>query len=103
MPEELVEELLDGLELPRGSFDRIHARPEHRGAAKALGVPADVLARDAHAALHAIKGIQLVQVLDEDVADLGDRRRRQVRARGEEMLDLAKDPRTSLGGTADHD
>src|SRR5260221_1747423 len=68
LPEELVEELRDGLELPGGGLDRIHARPEHGGVAKPLGVPGDVLARDARAALDAIEGIQVVQVLDEDVA-----------------------------------
>src|SRR5262245_20245704 len=91
-PQELFEELLHGFELSRGGLDGIHAGPEHRGVAQPLGIPADVLARDAIAAFHPIESVQIVDVLHEDVADLRDFRWRQVRARREEMLDLAEDP-----------
>src|SRR4051812_11817732 len=75
-----VEELLDGGELRLGGFQRVHARAEDCGILEALRVPADVLARHARAALVAIERIEVVEVGEEDLLDLGHVRRRQVRA-----------------------
>ena len=61
-----------------------------------------MLARRAHADIFAVKRVVIVEVLDDQRARFRDRRRSQLFARGEKMLDLAKDPRSTLRGTADH-
>ena len=48
---------------------------------KRLGVPAEVLARGAHARLLAVERVVVGQMRDDQRARLGDRRRRQVRRR----------------------
>src|SRR4029079_5584116 len=88
----LVEELRHRGELRLGGLEGIHAGAEHGGVTEPLRVPTDMLARDAHAALHAVESVQLVQVLDEHRADLVHVRRGELRARGQEMRDLAEDP-----------
>ena len=97
-----VEELRHGGELHLRALERVHARAEDRRVLQPLGVPAYVLAGHAHAALHAIEGIEVVHVSDQHLADLGDLRRRQVLAGGEEVRDLAEDPRAALGRAPDH-
>src|SRR3954466_13355254 len=67
---ELVEKLRHRLELRLRIVEGVHARAEHRRVRKALGVPADVLARHPHASLPAVERVQLVQVLHHDLADL---------------------------------
>src|SRR5881394_2875465 len=49
--EQAVEEFLHGGELRLRVLECVHARPERRGEAKPLGVPADVLACHPRAAL----------------------------------------------------
>src|SRR6185369_10659843 len=100
---DLAKELVHGLELLLRGLEGIHARTEDRRAAQALGVPADVLARNPHAALAPVEAVELVQVLDGDIADLLRFGRRQLLAGGEEVGDLAEDPGAALGGAADHD
>src|SRR5690349_17411362 len=56
--EHAVEELLHGGELDLGVIEGIHAGTEHGGVLEPLGVPANVLARHAHAPLEAIEGIE---------------------------------------------
>src|SRR5688572_14275587 len=53
-----IEELRDRGELQGAVVERVHAGAEHRRVAQALRVPADVLARHAHAALVAIERIE---------------------------------------------
>src|ERR1041384_1847331 len=65
--------------------------------------PSDVLAGHARSLLLAIERVEALEVLEEIGADLGERRRRGARPRGEEVRDLAEEPRPSLGGAADHD
>src|SRR5579859_5342126 len=48
---ELVEETIDGFELELRGLEGVHAGAEHGRVLESLGVPADVLARDARAAL----------------------------------------------------
>src|SRR6185312_17063143 len=100
---ELVEEPRDGLELQLGALQRVHARAEDGRVLESLGIPTDVLAGHARAPLHAVEGVEIVQVPHQHLADLRDGGRRQVRPRFEEMGDLAEDPRAALGGAADHD
>ena len=75
---------------------------QRRAAGEPRGVPAEVLARGAHARLLAVERVVVVEMLEDQRARLGDRRRRQVLAGREEVRDLAEDPRTSLRGAADH-
>src|SRR3954469_3059033 len=56
MRQQPVEELSDRGDLHLRIVERIHARAEHGGVLEALGVPADVLAGHAHAALVAVEG-----------------------------------------------
>src|SRR6185503_18128555 len=71
MREQLVEEASDRFELELRRLERVHARAEDGRMLEALRVPADVLARDAHAALDAVELVQLVQVPHEHLANLG--------------------------------
>src|SRR6185436_16695277 len=96
LPEQSVEELRDGCELFGGGFELVHAGAENGGVPEPLRVPPDMLARDASATLHSIESVQLVQVLDQDLADLGNLGRGKVLPGLEEVLDLAEDPRPSL-------
>src|SRR5438132_8575840 len=68
----LVEETRDGGELGLGGLESIHPGAEDGRVTQPFRVPPDVLARDARAALHPVKRIQIVQVLHQHVADLGD-------------------------------
>src|SRR6187402_667528 len=101
--QQAVEEFGHGGQLQVCVVERIHPRAEHRGVLESLGVPADVLPGHARAALVAIESVEVVQVADQDLADLLHFRPRQVLAGCEEVLDLAEDPRPTLGGAPDHD
>src|SRR3954466_2671137 len=83
-----VEEFLHGGELRLGGFKRVHAGAEDGGVLEPLGVPADVLAGHARAALVAIEGIEVVKMRQEHFLDLRHFGRRQVRAGLEEVRDL---------------
>ena len=72
-------------------------------ARQALDVPADVLARAAHAGELAVQRVVVLQMLEQQPPHLGHQRRRQVRAGGQEMRDLAEDPGPALRRPADHD
>src|SRR3546814_16671638 len=61
-----------------------------------LRVPAQVLARDAHAGWFAVEIVQRAQVAEPDVADLRQRRWRQPFAGGQVVRDPADDPRSPL-------
>ena len=53
---------------------------ERRRPGQPLGVPGDVLARDAHAGVLAVERVQIVQMRDEHAMDLLDFGRRQMLA-----------------------
>src|SRR5947209_5000174 len=74
MREQLLEEAGDRFELQVHRLERVHARAEDRRVLEPLRIPADVLARDPHAALHAVEVVEIVQVAHEHLADLGDLR-----------------------------
>src|SRR5215471_6698482 len=61
---ELVEEACDGFELQLRGLEGVHAGAENGRVLETLRVPADVLAGDPRAALVAVEGIEVVQVLD---------------------------------------
>ena len=69
----------------------------------AAQVPADVLARGAHADELAVERVVVEQVLAQQAPDLVPGRRRQLAAGAEVVVDLAEDPRPPLRGAADHD
>src|SRR6185312_2969698 len=66
------------------------------------GIPAQVLARDAHALMLAVECVQILQMPEQDVAYLGHARFRQEFAGREVMRDFAEDPRPALRRAADH-
>src|SRR5688500_13931511 len=101
--EQPVEEFLHGGELRLRGIERVHAGAEHGGVSEPLGVPTDVLASHPCAALVAVEGVKVVQVADQDVADLLHGGRSQLHPGLQEILDLAEDPGTPLGRAPDHD
>ena len=66
-----------------------------------LGVPAQMLARDAHTLLLAVERVQRLEMAAQDRADFVRIRRRQQLAGRQVMRDLAEDPRPALRGAAD--
>ena len=58
-------------------LDRVHARAELLAAGQAAHVPADVLARAAHAGELAVQRVVVLQVVQQQAAHLGHQRRRQ--------------------------
>ena len=72
-------------------------------AGQAAQRPADVLPRAAYAGELAVEVVMVVEVLEQPALDVDDARRRERRAGREVMGDLAEDPRSPLGGAADHD
>src|SRR3954470_20091587 len=65
--------------------------------------PSDVLARHARPLVLAIELVQAFEMLEEHRANLRRRRGRRRLAGRQEMVELAEQPRPSLGGAADHD
>ena len=59
-----------------------------------------MLAGDPHTHFFPIKKVQLREVFEQDALHFGKRRRRQVLAGPQVMVDLAENPRSSLGGEA---
>ena len=98
-----IEKPVDRRDLCRGRVEMIDFMPERLAAGEPCRVPAQVLARGSHAGLFAIERIMIVQMLEDDVADLLDHRRRQMLAVVEEVANLAKDPGSALCGASDHD
>ncbi len=60
-----------------------------------------MLAGDPHTHFFPIKKVQLREVFEQDALHFGKRRRRQVLAGPQVMVDLAENPRSSLGGPTD--
>ena len=87
----------------RAVLDRIHARAEADAARQLLHVPADVLARAAHAGVLAVQEVVILQVVQQQAPHVGDKRRRELPAGREEVRNLAEDPRSALRCAADHD
>src|SRR4051812_43410007 len=79
-----------------GRRGRAHRAAKALPPKERLRVPAEVLARSSHADVLAIERVMIREMPGDEVADFDDGRRRQVRARREEVRDLAKDPRPSL-------
>src|SRR5258706_5161286 len=101
--EQPVEEILHGGELHLGVVEGVHPGTEYGGVLESFRVPADVLPRHPHSPLVAVEGVQVVQVAHQHVADFRHGWRIQLRAAVQEIVDIAEDPRASLGGAADHD
>ena len=95
---ETKEKIVDGTALQFNIRQLIHVVTECGRSLETPRVPGDVLARHAHARLDAIEGVQILQVSEENVVDLVDAWRRQVRAGLQKMFDLAEQPGAALRG-----
>src|SRR5690606_36071738 len=62
----------------------------------------NMLARTAHSCVFAIEAIVVVEVLQQQVAQLGQGGRRQVLACAQVMVDFTKNPGAALCGSPDH-
>lgn len=67
-----------------------------------LRIPAQMLARDAHAGLLAIERMQMVEVAEKDACDVQWRGFGEQLAGSQVVRDLAENPRTALRATANH-
>src|SRR5450756_1377643 len=85
------------------AWQLVHRVAEAGRAGQSFGVPGNVLARDLDSGIDAIERVQVVQVRDQHLVDLGHERWRQVHPGLEVVLDLAEDPRPALRCAADHD
>src|SRR3569623_2068768 len=99
---ELIEESIDVMKLGVGGGGLIDELAEFRAAGLALAVPGNVLARHQHAHVFAIKLVESLQVVNEDAADVAERRRRQHFVVSEVMVNDAKQPGRALRGAAYH-
>lgn len=59
-------------------------------------IPGDVLARAAHAGQLTVELVVVLQMVEQQTAHLGNKRRSKMLAGFEEVSDLAEDPRTAL-------
>src|SRR5207237_7227087 len=100
---QLIEKTIDRRDLRRCIVDKVDLVPERVAAFQIRRIPAQMLARDAHAAFFTVKYVMLGEMLEDKLTDLGDAGRRKLLAIIEEVTDLAKDPRTALSRTPDHD
>ena len=85
-----------------GGLGAVDHRAE-RGVLGAIpGVPAQMLAGDAHTGRFAVEIVQVAQVAEQDVANLRGPGLGQAFAGAQVMGDFAEDPRPALGGAPDH-
>ena len=69
---------------------------------QAADVPSNVFAGAAHTGALAIEGVMLIEVRQQEAADLLHQRLGQVLAGGQVVRDFAKYPRAALRGAANH-
>src|SRR5690606_13175204 len=97
------EPAIQRLGLLGGGLEPHDAGQQGVGTRQALEVPANVLARRAHAGALAIKGVMVLEMLEQAFTQFAIGGRGQVSAVLQVMSDLAKDPRAPLCRASDHD
>src|SRR4051812_1117297 len=99
---EPVEVGFHSIELLKRRFQAVHVVAKKRCASKSPDIPADVLPRDAHAALFAVKLVERTQMIQQYFSNFHDLRRRQVVPASQVVPNFAKYPWPPLRRTADH-